>query len=101
MANAPGTRSICDAILTPSPGQYTWALGRELLAGGCSVGDDAIREAMRAAFRHLKLVVEPGGAAALACALYDLPEEAKGKAVGVVLSGGNVDPAQYAGILNA
>ena len=40
-------------------------------------------------------------AAALACALYDLPEEAKGKAVGVVLSGGNVDPAQYAGILNA
>lgn len=101
VANAPGTRSICDAILTPSPGQYTWALGRELLAGGCSVGDDAIREAMRAAFRHLKLVVEPGGAAALACALYDLPEEAKGKAVGVVLSGGNVDPAQYAGILNA
>lgn len=99
--NAPGTRSICDAILTPSPGEYTWALGRTLLAGGCAVSDDQIREAMRLAFRHLKLVVEPGGAAALACALYDLPEEAKGKAVGVVLSGGNVDPAQYAAILNA
>ena len=97
--NAPGTRSICDAILTPSPGEMTWKLGRELLAGGCAVGDDQIKEAMRLAFRHLKLVVEPGGAAALACALFDLPEAAKGKSVGVVLSGGNVDPAQYAGIL--
>lgn len=99
LSNAPGTRSICDAILTPAPGEITWALGRELLAGGCAVSDDGIREAMRLAFRHLKLVVEPGGAAALACALYDLPEEAKGKRVGVVLSGGNVDPAQYAGVL--
>jgi threonine dehydratase len=98
-ANAPGTRSICDAILTPSPGDYTWALGKELLAGGCAVSDAQIREAMRLAFRHLKLVLEPGGAAALACALYDLPEAAKGKAVGVVLSGGNVDPAQFAEIV--
>ncbi|HIG21299.1 MAG TPA: threonine/serine dehydratase [Henriciella marina] len=97
--NAPGTRSICDAILTPSPGDLTWMLGRDLLAGGCAVGDDKIEEAMRLAFRHLKLVVEPGGAAALACALFDLPDAAKGKSVGVVLSGGNVDPAQYARIL--
>ena len=100
-SNLPGTRSICDAILTPAPGKYTWALGRDLLAGGRAVNDDQIRAAMRLAFRHLKLVVEPGGAAALACALYDLPDEAKGKSVGVVLSGGNVDPAQYAAILNA
>ena len=56
---------------------------------------------MRLAFRHLKLVLEPGGAAALACALFDLPEEAKGKRVGVVLSGGNVDPAQFARIIGA
>ncbi|MBK76870.1 MAG: pyridoxal-5'-phosphate-dependent protein [Henriciella sp.] len=99
--NAPGTRSICDAILTPAPSELTWALGRELLAGGLAVSDDAIREAMRLAFRHLKLVLEPGGAAALACALFDLPEEAKGKRVGVVLSGGNVDPAQFARIIGA
>ena len=98
--NAPGTRSICDAILTPSPGDLTWMLGRDLLAGGCAVGDDKIEEAMRLAFRHLKLVVEPGGAAALACALFDLPQAAKGKSVGVVLSGGNVDPAQFARILS-
>ena len=97
--NPPGTRSICDAILTPSPGEITWALGERLLAGGCAVNDDQIREAMRLAFRHLKLVVEPGGAAALASALYDLPEDAKGKRVGVVLSGGNVDPEQYGRII--
>lgn len=99
-ANAPGTRSICDAILTPAPGKITWALGKRLLAGGCATSDDSIREAMRLAFRHLKLVVEPGGAAALSAALFDLPEAAKGKRVGVVLSGGNVDPAQFAGIVN-
>ncbi len=97
--NAPGTRSICDAILTPQPGELTWALGQELLAGGCCVSDDHIREAMRLAFRHLKLVVEPGGAAALACALFDLPHQARGADVGVVISGGNVDPAQFAEII--
>lgn len=101
VTNAPGTRSICDAILTPAPGDITWALGKELLSGGCAVNDDGIKDAMRQAFRHLKLVVEPGGAAALACALHDLPEEARGKNVGVVISGGNVDPAQYAEIISA
>lgn len=99
--NAPGTRSICDAILTPSPGEITWAVGKRLLAGGCAVNDAAIEDAMRLAFRHLKLVVEPGGAAALACALQDLPDQARGKRVGVVLSGGNVDPDQYARIVSA
>lgn len=100
-SNAPGTRSICDAILTPAPGKLTWALGQPRLAGGCAVSDDAIRDAMRLAFRHLKLVVEPGGAAALASVLHDLPDGAKGKRVGVVLSGGNVDPQLYADILSA
>lgn len=100
-SNAPGTRSICDAILTPAPGKLTWALGQPRLAGGCAVSDDAIRDAMRLAFRHLKLVVEPGGAAALVSVLHDLPDAAKGKRVGVVLSGGNVDPQLYADILSA
>ncbi|WP_300376707.1 threonine/serine dehydratase [Henriciella sp.] len=99
--NAPGTRSICDAILTPAPGLVTWALGKRLLKGGCAVEDDRIEETMRLAFRHLKLVLEPGGAAALACALYDLPMEARGKRVGIILSGGNVDPDQFARIISA
>ena len=71
-----------------------------MLAGGCAVEDSEIKDAMRQAFRHLKLVVEPGGAAALACALHDLPDEARGKNVGVVISGGNVDPAQFAEIVS-
>ncbi|WP_084417774.1 threonine ammonia-lyase [Henriciella litoralis] len=101
VTNAPGTRSICDAILTPAPGKLTWALGREQLTGGLAVSDAEIRQAMQLAFSELKLVVEPGGAAALACALFDLPDEARGKNVGVILSGGNVDPAQFAEIIGA
>ena len=98
--NAPGTRSICDAILTPQPGPITWGVGSRLLSGGCVVTDEQVFEAMRLAFRHLKLVVEPGGAAALAAALFALPDEAKGQTVGIVLTGGNVDPALFADVLN-
>ncbi|MEM9668866.1 MAG: threonine/serine dehydratase [Pseudomonadota bacterium] len=91
--------SICDAILTPQPGNITFAVNGSRLAGGLATSDDRVKEAMRFAFRHLKLVVEPGGAIALACAMFALPEEAKGKRVGVVLSGGNVDAAMFAEIL--
>ncbi|KCZ51597.1 threonine ammonia-lyase [Hyphomonas pacifica] len=99
--NAPGTRSICDAILTPSPGEkYTFALGKRLFAGGMVVSDDEVREAMRLAFRYLKIVVEPGGAAALAAVLRGVPEGMKGKRIGVMATGGNVDPETYAGIIS-
>lgn len=98
--NAPGTRSICDAILTPQPGELTWAIGSKHLAGGCVVTDEHAFEAMRLAFRQLRIVVEPGGAVALAAALFRLPEAAKGKTVGVVLTGGNVDPRLFAKVLN-
>ncbi|RAN40934.1 threonine/serine dehydratase [Hyphomonas sp. GM-8P] len=97
--NAPGTRSICDAILTRAPGEMTFAIGQRLFAGGLVISDAQAKEAMRAAFRYLRVVAEPGGAAALAAALACLPEEMKGKSVGVVVSGGNVDAAEYARIL--
>lgn len=98
--NAPGSRSICDAILTPTPGELTWAIGASRLAGGCAVTDQHAFEAMRIAFRQLRVVIEPGGAVALAAALFRLPEAAKGTKVGVVLTGGNVDPRLFAKVLN-
>ena len=100
VSNEPGTRSKCDAILTPQPGNLTWAIGSQLLTGGCAISDQHVFEAMRIAFRQLRLVTEPGGAAALAAALFRLPEEAKGKTVGVVLTGGNVDPRFFAEVLD-
>ena len=99
-ANPPGTRSKCDAILTPQPGDLTWAIGSQLLSGGCAISDQHAFEAMRIAFRQFRLVVEPGGAAALAAALFRLPEVAKGQTVGVVLTGGNVDPRFFAQVLS-
>jgi threonine dehydratase len=99
--NAPGTRSFCDAILTPEPGRLTFALGRRLLAGGLRVSDEEVARAMRMAFGCLRIVAEPGGAAALAAALKGLPETMRNQRVGVLVTGGNVDPAQFAAILGA
>ncbi len=98
--NAPGTRSMCDAILTPRPGDLTWPIGAAHLSGGCVVTDQHAFEAMRLAYRQLRVVVEPGGAVALASALFRLPEEARGKTVGVVLTGGNVDAKLFANVLS-
>lgn len=98
--NETGTRSACDAILTPKPGDLTWAIAGTRLAGGCAVSDAHAFEAMRIAFRQLRIVVEPGGAVALAAALFRLPEEAKGKTVGVVITGGNVDPRLFSDVLS-
>ena len=98
--NAPGTRSICDAILTPRPGDLTWPIGAAHLSGGCVVTDQHAFEAMRLAYRQLRVVVEPGGAVALASALFRLPDEARGKTVGVVLTGGNVDARLFAKVLS-
>jgi threonine dehydratase len=89
-ANPPGTRSICDALLAPQPGVLTFEINRRLLAGGVAVSDDEVRAAIAYAARTLKLVVEPGGAVALAAVLAGrLP--AAGRTVGVVISGGNID----------
>jgi threonine dehydratase len=95
--NDPAARSICDALQTESPGKLTFAINRELLSGGLVVSDDEVKDAMRFAFRHLKLVIEPGGAAALA-AVLSARIETRGKVTVVVVSGGNVDAEMYASI---
>ncbi len=94
LANEGSGSTLCDALLAPMPGTLTFALNRPRLAGGIAVSDDEVLAAMAFAFRHLKLVVEPGGAVALA-ALLAGRLEARGQVVGVVLSGGNVDPAIF------
>lgn len=99
VANDPGARTICDALMLPTPGAMTFAINKRLLEGGLAVGDDDARRAMKAAFQFLKLVVEPGGAVALAAALtgaYDC----NGKTVAVVCSGGNVDAGVFADALS-
>jgi threonine dehydratase len=90
LANAPGTRSICDAIVTPTPGELTFEINQKLLAGGLAVSDTTVVEAMVAAFTRLKLVVEPGGSVGLA-ALMSGAYPLDGKTVVVILSGGNMD----------
>jgi threonine dehydratase len=90
--------TLCDAIATPTPGDLPFAVMRRLVRGGASVSDGDVKGAIAFAFRYLKLVVEPGGAAALAAVLSG-KIETKGKTVGVVLSGGNIDGALFAEIL--
>jgi threonine dehydratase len=98
VANAPGVRSICDALLAPEPGALTFVINRRLLAGGVVASDAEVRRAMALAFSELKVVVEPGGAVALA-ALLAGRLDCRGRIVAVVLSGGNVDPDLYARVL--
>jgi threonine dehydratase len=89
--NAPGAHSISDALLMSRPGVLTFAMNKDRLAGGLAVSDDEARAAVAFAFRELKLVVEPGGAVALA-ALLSGRYPMSGAPVALVLSGGNIDP---------
>lgn len=96
--NAVLSGSICDALLAATPGELTFEIAKQNLAGGLSVTDEEAKAAVRFAFRELKLVVEPGGAVSLAAILAKkLPIE--GKTVAAVLSGGNVDPSLFADII--
>ncbi len=92
-----GAPSICDALMSPMPGELTFPINRRS-AGAVTVSDAEVAEAIRFAFGQLKLVVEPGGAVSLA-ALLSGKVEAKGRTTAVVLSGGNVDPGLFAEII--
>ena len=97
VAVAGDARSICDALQAHEPGEMTFAINRQLLGRGLTVSDAEVCVAMRFAFRHLKMVVEPGGAVALAAVLAGKIATA-GKTTAIVLSGGNVDVGLFARI---
>jgi len=92
-----GARSICDALLTDMPGQLTFDIMRKFVRAGLTVSDTEVREAMRFAFRNLKIVIEPGGAAGLAAILAGKIETA-GRTTAIVFSGGNVDVEEFTSI---
>lgn len=100
VANPPESRSICDAVLTRQPGNLTFPICQKLLSGGKIVSDTQALQAMKIAMQYFQLLVEPGGAVALASALS--PDfHATGKHVVVVASGGNVDPEQIEAALHS
>jgi threonine dehydratase len=89
-SNAALTGTICDALMARMPGELTFAINRALVDEGVAATDEEVTAAMDFAFHELKLVVEPGGAVALA-ALMSNKIDIRGKIAVAVLSGGNVD----------
>jgi len=95
----PTGRSLCDALESPAPGELTFPIMQKNLAGAVALTDPEVAEAMRYAFSTLKLVVEPGGAVGLAALLTGKVKVKADQTVGLVLSGGNVDPDLFARVI--
>ena len=99
IALEPAGPSLCDALLAPQPGALTFPINRERVSGGYAVTDEEALAAMAFAFKHLKIVLEPGGAVALAAVLTG-KASLEGRTAVVVASGGNVDGEVYARALD-
>ncbi|MES2834721.1 MAG: threonine/serine dehydratase [Pseudomonadota bacterium] len=97
LTHAPAKPTICDALMTDRPGELTFPINQRL-ARVETVSDAEVAEAVRFAFRTLKLVVEPGGAVSLA-ALLTGKVRTKDQTTAIVLSGGNVDPTLFSAII--
>lgn len=91
--------SVCDAILTPIPGEITFPILKRLCGPGIAVSDEQALQAVALAFSTLRIVAEPGGAVALAAALF-AGDQLTGDTVICTVSGGNVDPALFAEALS-
>lgn len=88
------SNSICDALLAPMPGALTFSINKTMLAGALTVSDQEVLDAMQVAARDLKLVLEPGGAVALAAILAN-KLDVDGKTILLIASGGNVDAEMF------
>ena len=95
VSNNPGKSSICDAIITPTPGELTFQINKQHLSHGICVTDEQVLNAMKVAFEHLNIVVEPGGAVALAAVISN-HIDVTDKTTIVICSGGNVDSSLFA-----
>lgn len=95
----PPPPTIADGIRNLSPGELTFPILQKNLEGVLLVSEEEIVEALRFLLLRAKLLVEPTGAVPAAAVLAGKLPLAKGSRVGVILSGGNVDPAILAGIL--
>jgi threonine dehydratase len=94
VSNASQFGSLCDALLTPEPGALTFSINQPRLKAALAVTDEEALAAVAFAFRHLKLVMEPGGAVGLA-ALLAGKLALDGRTALVIASGGNIDPAVF------
>ena len=97
ISNKPGFSSICDAIITPQPGQLTFPINLKTLSGGIVVEDDEVKNSIKLLSEHLKIVVEPGGAVAATAALTK-KIDLKNKTVVVMISGGNIDLDKFSSL---
>jgi threonine dehydratase len=98
MTAPPAARSYCDSLESPMPGELTFPMLQQNLSGVLTVSDPEVARAMRFAFNTLKLVVEPGGSAALA-ALLSGKLVLGGRTAVIILSGGNVDPVFFGKVI--
>jgi threonine dehydratase len=98
--NARLSGTICDALMSNTPGELTFPITQRLIGKGVTASDREVEEAVAFAWRELKLVVEPGGAIGLAALLAGRPD-VRGKVVVAILSGGNVDPDLFSRIIAA
>jgi threonine dehydratase len=97
-ANPRLSGSICDALMSNTPGELTFPITQALIGEGLVVSDAEVARAVRYAFEELKLAVEPGGVIGLA-ALLAGKLDVRGKVVVGVLSGGNIDAELFAKII--